>query len=182
MKATLVLVVLATVLSAHAVNRKVVYGDDNRMDVYESNNALFIELAKSTAAMIPTRAIANRNGDKVISGSSMLSQGYCANERFSTQITAARCSGFLVGPKLLVTAGHCIETATDCVTNKWVFDFKTENAGTVNITVPATSVYGCTRVISRSLQGGNGNDYALVELDREVTDPLRSPTAPLFAR
>ncbi len=171
----LTLVALSLTLVAHAGNRKVVYGDDNRLDVYESNNALFIELAKSTAAMVPVGAIASRNGEKVISGQTMRAQGYCASERFSNQITAARCSGFLVGPKLLVTAGHCIENVSECASNKWVFDYKVENGGTVNITVPTSSVYGCSRIVSRSLQGGNGDDYALVELDREVTDraPLK---------
>ncbi len=31
---------------------KVIYGDDNRVDVYESSNGAHVELSKSTAAMI----------------------------------------------------------------------------------------------------------------------------------
>jgi V8-like Glu-specific endopeptidase len=177
MKLTLTLSLLTLSLAASAVpaQMKVVYGEDNRLDVFESNNALFIKLAESTAAMIPIPALNVRGGNVTISGSSLRSRGYCAKERFSNQITAAMCSGFLVGPKLLVTAGHCIESLDDCRANRWVFDYKMENAGTTSITVPQTSVYSCTKIISQKLESGNGLDYALVELDRAVTDrePLK---------
>jgi V8-like Glu-specific endopeptidase len=119
--------------------------------------------------MIPTGALSADGTRTKVTGQSMRSRGMCAKERFSEQPTAAMCSGFLVGPKLLVTAGHCIQSMSDCQANRWVFDYKMENAGSVNISVPTSSVYTCTKILSQSLEGGNGDDYAIVELDRAVT-------------
>jgi V8-like Glu-specific endopeptidase len=80
------------------------------------------------------------------------------------------CSGFLVGDKYLVTAGHCITSEADCRSNKWVFDYKVDSADQLNVSVPSTSVYSCKRIISRSLDQASQDDYAFIELDRAVTD------------
>lgn len=175
MKITAIITLLAFAMSAFASGNKVVYGDDNRLDVFESTNPLFIKLAASTAAMIPAPALRTVSDQVMISGQTMEQRGMCAKERFSDQKTAAKCSGFLVGPKLLVTAGHCIQSQADCNANKWVFDYKMDNAGSTAITVSEDSVYKCTKVLSTKLEGGNGNDYAIIELDRVVTgrQPLK---------
>jgi ABC-type uncharacterized transport system YnjBCD substrate-binding protein len=49
---TLALFALSAHLAAKTQNTNVIYGEDNRQDVFESTNAGFVELAKSTAAMI----------------------------------------------------------------------------------------------------------------------------------
>lgn len=172
---TLLLTLALIATSALASGEKVIYGDDNRVDVYESTNALYQKLSESTAAMIPTSSLMDRNGTTKVMGQPLRSRGFCASERFVDQPTAAMCSGFLVGPKLLVTAGHCIKSIADCNENRWVFGYKMKDATTTNITVPTTEVYKCTKVLSTILEGGNGNDYAIVELEREVTNhaPLK---------
>lgn len=175
MKLSLIISLLMIASQAFATGEKVVYGEDDRADVYESTNELFLKLATSTAAMIPNVAM-RATGDRMqIAGQSMRERGFCAKERFSDQPTAARCSGFLVGANLLVTAGHCIKSQADCAGNKWVFDYKMENAGSTAISVEKSSVYSCKRIISTVLEGGNGNDYAIIELDRSVTgrEPLK---------
>jgi V8-like Glu-specific endopeptidase len=168
------LVLGSLILSAHLSARiqpKVIYGDDNRQDVFESTNASFVELSKSTAAMISGSNLKSGNaGETQISGSTLRARGVCAKERFSAQISAANCSGFLVADNLLVTAGHCIKSDTDCKSYKWVFDYKVEHADQAAITVPTSSVYSCSKIISRSLDRRTQDDYALIQLDREVTD------------
>lgn len=149
---------------------KVIYGEDNRVDVIDSTNPMYVELSKSTAAMIPKYSIsALGNGMTKISGSP-LSSRYCKSERFSEQPTAANCSGFLVGENLLVTAGHCIKSQSDCDRYRWVFDYKISQAGQSKIEVPTSSVVSCKRVINTVLTRGDMNDFALIELDRKVTD------------
>jgi V8-like Glu-specific endopeptidase len=149
---------------------KVIYGEDNRVDVFESQNSMFVELAHSTAAMIsPDKLVAS--GDEIlINAPSMQDRGMCRSERFSHQTAAANCSGFLVGEKLLVTAGHCIETQIDCDENKWVFDYKVENAAQAKVTVAKNAIYSCKRIISRALDRRTQDDFAFIELDRPVTD------------
>ena len=60
-KALLLLLTLTIISEAIAANAsiKVIYGEDNRKDPFEVSNSLFVELAKSTAAMIPHSKISS---------------------------------------------------------------------------------------------------------------------------
>ncbi len=162
--------VLSTQLMASSNGVKVIYGEDNRVDVFESKNSAFVELSKSTAAMISASNLKSKNGEIEVSGRTLKERGVCASERFSNQISGANCSGFLVSEDVLVTAGHCIKTEADCKSYKWVFDFKVENADQKNVTVPQDSVFSCSKIISRSLDSMTKDDYAVIQLDRKVTD------------
>jgi V8-like Glu-specific endopeptidase len=178
MKFSLVLVstfVLSFSVFAATKGIDVIYGEDNRKDVFESTNASFIELSKSTAAMIPASNLKQLLSDVEVSGTTLRGRGICAKERFSNQISAANCSGFLVADNKLVTAGHCIKGPTECASYKWVFDYRVESSDQGKITVPASSVYSCKRVIATRLDSLSKDDYALIELDRPVTDrqPLK---------
>lgn len=165
------LVLIALIVSASVMaNDKVIYGEDNRLDVFESTNDLYKTLARSTAAMIPNSSLRTAGQMTHVNGPSLQSRGMCREERFSQQSTAAMCSGFLVGDKFLVTAGHCITSEGDCRSNKWVFDYKVDSSEQLNISVATSSVYSCKRIISRSLDQSSQDDYALIELDRSVAD------------
>ena len=154
---------------------KVVYGVDNRVDLHETQVPMFYELAHSTAAMIRVSDL-NREGETyTISGNTLESRGVCSTARFSKQLTAASCSGFLVGPNLLVTAGHCVTSQSDCSSFKWVFDYNIKDEENLEFTVPSSSVYSCKRIVSQDLNRSTKNDFALIELDRDVND--RSPLA-----
>jgi V8-like Glu-specific endopeptidase len=63
----------------------------------------------------------------------------------------------------------------DCESYKWIFDYKMDSAKQDSMTVPASDVYTCTRVIARTLDNFSKDDYAVVQLDRKVTD--RRPLA-----
>jgi V8-like Glu-specific endopeptidase len=164
---------LLTLSSAFASQKgiDVIYGEDNRKDVFESRDSVLVELSKSTAAMIETGNLkAAGAGEIRISAETLQSRGICAQERFSKQISAANCSGFLVAPNVLVTAGHCIRSQYDCSSNKWVFDYKVDHAEQGAINVPTSSVYGCKKIIARSLDQATKDDWAVIELDRNVND------------
>lgn len=178
MKLIIAILSLTLTMSAFA-GVDVVYGDDNRVDVYASNNQFYVDLSVSTAAMVKSSNLQVLGDEVKIKGRSLEARGMCASERFSHQSTAASCSGFLVGPNLLVTAGHCIENMSDCRSNDWVFDYKVENDTQANVTVDKKSVYKCKRIISQSLSRRTKDDYALIELDRKVTDrnPLKYRTS-----
>ncbi|MFP5385985.1 MAG: trypsin-like serine peptidase [Bacteriovoracia bacterium] len=178
MKKFIALLALTSLTTAFASTKgvDVIYGDDNRVDVFESRDSALVELSRSTAGMIPVENLrSSRSGEVEISAATLQSRGICAKERFSQQISAANCSGFLVAPNILVTAGHCIRSESDCASNKWVFDYKVDHAAQGDVTVPSTSVYNCKKIIERSLDQFTKDDYAVIELDRSVTDrrPLR---------
>lgn len=160
----------ATAFASVPGNNKVIYGEDNRVDVFETNNNMFLELSKSTAAQIPNSSLSmTKMGDIQVLGRTLQSRNICAKEKFSAQLSAARCSGFLVGEKLLVTAGHCVTNDSDCASYSWVFDYKMSAANQTAISVKTDNVFKCAKILSRA-QDSTQNDYALIQLDRAVTD------------
>ena len=83
---------------------------------------------------------------------------------------------FLVGPDLLVTAGHCVTSQRNCESFSWVFDYNVKSDDqSLDFSVDASSVYKCSKIIGKILVEQQKNDFALIRLDREVTDrtPLR---------
>lgn len=148
---------------------KVIYGEDDRKDIFESNNSLYKQLASSTAGMIGKSQLESQaDGTIKIKATTLESDGICSDAKFAKQITAANCSGFLVGEDLLVTAGHCIESINDCAKYSWVFDYANLSKEQSEHVVPKKDVYTCTQVISRVLDRATSDDFALVRLDRKV--------------
>jgi V8-like Glu-specific endopeptidase len=161
---------------AYADQGKVLYGEDNRQDVYQTANETHRLLAKSTAAMIPNAKINPINEILTqLRGVSLQSLvNLCSDEAFASQVTSANCSGFLVSEFHLVTAGHCITNNTDCLSNKWVFDYAYEtvpDSEKAEFFVDQTKVYSCRKILERSQSNGK-KDYAVIELDRAVVDRL----------
>ncbi len=174
-KLILVSLCLSTQVFATAPSMDVIYGEDNRKDVFESTDSPMVELSKSTAAMIANTKITIASGVATIKGETLESRGICAEERFASQMTAANCSGFLVSENVLVTAGHCIKSEADCASNKWVFDYKMDSEKQTSMKVESSDVYSCSRIIARSLDQFSKDDFAVIQLDRKVTN--RRPLA-----
>ncbi len=171
LKSIVALTSIATLFSVNAkLQSKVVYGQDDRLDIYQVVDQNHLKLAAATAAMIPGNALSINNTDDsvTITGSTLQGDGMCASERFSNQRTAAMCSGFLVGDQYLVTAGHCIQSQSDCNSNAWVFDYNVKSQDQADYKVSKSNVYRCSQIISRKLERGDQNDYAFIKLDRVV--------------
>jgi V8-like Glu-specific endopeptidase len=153
----------------------VIYGSDGRTELGFHPDSMMRELAKSTAVQINTSSMTKRSGGLTLLDDTPLYKkaGICESEKFATQSAAGRCSGFLVAPDLLVTAGHCMTSQRDCTSNSWVFDYSTSSNSVRISSVDSSKVYSCSRIISQKLDGGRGVDFALVQLDRPVLD--RSP-------
>lgn len=183
MKNILVLTLLASALSISATalaEVKVIYGVDDRLDVFEETDSVLLELAQSTAAMVPNRKLTRLNDyETELGGSSLSDMGICEDEKFAKQPTAANCSGFLVGENKLVTAGHCIRNKADCRNNVWVFDYKVDYSDQSKVVVENSKIYKCKSIISQSLNGATKDDYALLELEEVVRDrePLKFRTS-----
>lgn len=154
---------------------KVIYGTDDRVEVSQSTNEMFKELAKSTAAMIKNNKISQ---DLKLSGTTLgESFNLCEGEKFRDQINPASCSGFLVGPDVMVTAGHCIKNQNDCDNSKWVFDFDSNHTQ-----LQASQIVSCKNLIERELVS-NGADFAVFKIDRVLSNrkPLKFRTSGVIA-
>ncbi len=155
---------------------KIIYGNDDRHEVDEYPNKEFRKLAKSVAGMVKANKLRADIGDtKFYNFTKQTAEDkfeLCEEEPFKDQYSLPICSGFLVAPDVLVTAGHCIEEQFDCDKYKWVFDFK---EGTEKI--KKDDVYSCKKIFERDLYASKWKlkDYAVIQLDRPVKDraPLK---------
>jgi V8-like Glu-specific endopeptidase len=146
-----------------------IYGEDNRRDVYAADS-FYKQLALTTAAMIHKDQIQPNGAHATISAKS-LGDMYqlCPGERFRQQPIAANCSGTLIAPDVIMTAGHCYDLPQQtCKENLWVFDYKVSKENQSNVTVPQTNLYECEKVIVKEMK--DGVDFALIKLKRVVSD------------
>ena len=170
------LLVISTQVMAESpikLKPRVIYGTDDRMEVFESSDNLMKELSLSTAAQIHNSNISEVEGIYTIDQKTLAQDGICKSERFSSQPIAADCSGFLVAPDKLVTAGHCITGMSDCKRFKWVFDYANRDSIVKKFSFTKDQIFNCTSIIERKKDLISGIDYAVVKLDRRV--PGRTP-------
>lgn len=148
-----------------AAGHEVVYGDDDRQDVYAFEDQPWAAQAAGFAAvMIPVADVDESDPDDVaLPPTTLADLGVCPDERFADQLVAGLCSGTLIAPDLLLTAGHCIDDES-CPDNLFVFDYYMTSASSLQ-TITSDDVYRCSDV----LVSQNGDiDYAVVRLDRAV--------------
>ncbi len=170
MLSSLLVATLVLISVAHATT-PVIYGEDNRVEVVDSKSALFKALAAGTAAQISKQHINAMSGKVLLDGQTLndfISMKYgpslCEEERFKEQVAVGNCSGFLVAPDILVTAGHCY-AENECDTYDWVFNYKAARSGDKTVSVNESDVYNCKEVIAQST---SGKDFAVIRLDRAV--------------
>lgn len=155
------------------INPKIIYGKDDRKDFYQVSDPALRELARATAIQVYNRDISrNLNLSVNLRGENLISLfNMCTTERFAKQISAGRCSGFLVAPDVLVTAGHCVQSQLECEATSWVFDYKIDSPSTsetTNMNLASENVFRCKKVFSQMLTE-TGLDYAVIQLDRKAT-------------
>lgn len=155
----------------------VIYGDDDRRDIYAVTDGQQVFVAQATCLIVAESELTNNgNGTYTLQADPWVSVSgtpLCTDEPFRGQLTAGRCTGFLVGPNLLATAGHCITTQSSCGLTAFVFGFEQIGPSTPPLTtISADNVYFCDSIVNR-IQSGD-KDHAIVRLDRAVVsrDPL----------
>jgi V8-like Glu-specific endopeptidase len=172
-----------------------IYGSDDRSDVKDIPG--MSKLAQAVAVQVPQLFLEKKeNGHYAVQGVESYAESgaslICPEERFSRQPSLGSCTGFLVAPQILVTAGHCmanegINSTTEeyCQAFAWIFDYNVKASGSAEYRdIPSRFVYRCKRVLwaellstddSRPELVGKGRDFAIVELDRTVEGitPLR---------
>ena len=159
---------------------EVIYGEDGRLDLYQIENPRLMQLADSTVALFEAANVEpDPSGQKALLKTSHYGQSMnlCLKEPFYDQPMGAFCSGSLVGPDLVMTAGHCVRSQEACAGAKFVFGFGVSKAGIYPAAVPAEEVYGCAQLVARQ-EEYSGADWALVRLGRKVVghEPLKYNT------
>lgn len=170
------LVGLLSLLSFHSHAsdpEKVIYGTDDRQDVVDVTDNLMIEKSRSTAGMFSTTALSlQTDGTYKVNGKTLAQRGWCSSERFSNQMTAPVCTGFLIGSDVMVTAGHCVAKSGDCKNYLWAFDYKLANGTDTSTVIPKSSIYRCKAILYTVNSSTTKDDYAVIRLDRKVTNRM----------
>lgn len=162
-------------MSARANQEKVVYGTDDRIDVYAETSSNRKKWAAATCAIVDAADLVARSEDTF----SLTTDAYviygkpaCADEPFGDQPTSPFCTGFMVGEDLIATAGHCVyESELPAV--RFLFGFEMTDATTPVLTFQSNQVYTGIEVVHH---GGTGDfDHAIVRVDRPITAPGAVP-------
>lgn len=164
--------------TARAQADDLVYGSDDRRDWYELDDPAQLRAAESTVALFRFNTLGRlRDGSISLRSTSTYgaSQNLCVDEPYRAQPDSAFCSGFLVAPDVIATAGHCVASAQDCASIAFVFGYRMLDAQRANTTFAAGDVYFCRAVLGR--QESSASDWALIRVDRAAAGraplPLR---------
>jgi hypothetical protein len=159
-----------SLLAAVKANQKVIYGIDDRRDLFQLPAGPDRDDADCVVALFRAASISD-NGD----GTSTLSTdnfgvaySLCASEPFRNQPTGAFCTGFLVAPDIIATAGHCLNSG-NLTTVRFVFGFRMRDASNAEPVIANSEIYSGAALLGHQLTP-NGTDWALVRLDRQVTN------------
>lgn len=151
---------------------KVIYGTDSRLNVGQSS-PFWQDKAYHVGAMIRANKI--KQSRALVSQSNGEAHSLCANEKFYSEPVVSECSGFLISPDTLITAGHCYQGMGYPYSNNedavckdfiWSFDYTSSDVDTTR-RVNVGEVYRCKEVIK--VDFSFASDYAVIKLDRKVT-------------
>lgn len=154
------------------IQDKAIYGKDDRLDYHAAD--MEKKKAADSTVLLTNKSHLMKTGD---GNYSLKTETFyfdfkppCKDEPFlDTQNVGGWCSGFLVGLDLVATAGHCVKTDEQAENTAFVFGFRMDNVDTQVTKFPSNKIYWGKKLIAQKLN--QSMDYAIVQLDREVTTP-----------
>lgn len=144
----------------------VIYNGDSREDV-SLNSTNEGKLAQATAAMFESFKVQKGPNGQISLRTSPLKNLFplCPDEKFLEQPTASFCTATLIGPRTVLTAGHCLPDPRRCADTRFVFGW---NADKASRALRESDIYHCAELLKTENHRSKGIDYALVLLDRDV--------------
>ena len=144
----------------------VIYGQDDRQDAFAfSDSAWAASMLDCSVAIVDRNdlEISDPGWIRFVSPNLKDANSLCEQERFWDQPTAARCSGVLIAPDLVLTAGHCIKDDRDCFYSRLVFGYAMQDSLSLR-PLATEQVYRCNQLLVQ--QYDSRVDYAVIRLDR----------------
>ena len=167
----------------------IIYGKDDRKEAVNHPDTKLQALSKAVALILTYTFVKTSDKGVVTLKTRVYNDrikkenkgvGMCKSERFANQVTASGCTGFLIGKRILMTAGHCVDDKRPllldaqywCNRKRFIFGFQTKKDGSLE-PLTRNNVFRCKRVL-RVFNNYKNGDFAVVELDRDV------PATPLI--
>jgi hypothetical protein len=149
-----------------------IYGADDRSFI-SSYSPKKIQNLASSVAMIVSKDNTKKGLLKTTIFAQPLKESMklCKSELHENEPTLAGCTGFLVGPDLLATAGHCVNTEHKCADIIIAFGVYSTQKSPEGFKIAQKNIYYCKEVVAREIDGER--DFALIRLERVVKK--RSP-------
>jgi hypothetical protein len=149
--------------------RAAIYGQDDRRELFEVDDPELRLLGeRSVVAMVAQTALREGPGTIRLEGSTLGERvQLCEGERFREQLSVVKCTGVLIGPDLVLTAGHCLDRLP-CAAMRVVQGFWYSGPDALNHLSPE-SVYRCAEVLATRVDpptAARQRDYAWIRLDR----------------
>lgn len=164
---------------------RVIYGVDDRKDYFEITDPAVRKIADATVALFETDSLEPlMTGVSSIKSRTLKSRfSLCEGERFDQQPAASFCSGTLIGPDLVLTAGHCVgevsqmERISRLGNIRFIFGYRTHDGGRPTDSSPESHVYSGRELVAGEHIGERGRDWAIVRLDRPVDPGVATPVS-----
>ncbi len=162
-----------------------VIGTDDRRDEFSEDVTDDMRVLARSTAMIIERGALFEDGRDVLVTTQPLRDSYfmCPGEPFRDQDVAGMCTAWLVAPDVVVTNGHCVVSQSDCEQKSFIFDYAINVEGQDMTVVPNETVFHCETMLAWDNTNNCDIDYAVLKLDREVTNrpalKVRGPGEPI---
>jgi len=150
----------------------IIFGNDDRTEVFAlTPGSLAAQVAESSVALIDATALDTTDPANVRLNAPSLQARFnvCSDERFATQVSAADCSGTLIAPDLVITAGHCVD-ASSCAGSVRVVSGYRMRSATELAPISVDQIHACAEVVAREFT--SQIDYAVIRLDRPVSGAI----------
>jgi hypothetical protein len=159
-----------TLFEAAIISQKAIYEMDDRQDLYQINECAVMADFDSVMSLFDSnQVIDNKNGTSTLATIPFgKAYGLCPDERFYNQPVGGFGTGFLVKDDVIATAGHCVQSrnvSKIC----FIFGFRMADESTACTKIDNNEIYRGINVIDK-MKENKGSDWALVKLDRKVSN------------
>ena len=160
----------ATLIGRLRDSQRAIYGTDDRRDLYQVAETELRKVADSVVALVAVSDLHQRRNGRYKLSTTRYRDAYalCPSEPFVDQPLGCDCTGFLVAPDIIATAGHCVRTMRRLNKIRFVFGFHMLDRERARTEFLPDDVYQGALIVAREEDEDTGADWALVRLARPV--------------